>query len=544
MAISDNDSLRISAEVVGASITPQLLSAARSRWPNNELAVFDDERLFYKEADERSSVLARQLLASGVGKGAHVGILLPNNAKFIITWLAVTRIGAVGVPISTFSTAAELAQLIRHADLQSLIFCPTYLKNDYVSRLEEALPSLQPGQQQSLTEAPFLRRLWAWSDSAPQWASSVENPNAATVSPEMLAAAENEVHESDQAAIIYTSGSTSEPKGVVHSQGSLLRQSVKQAHAKQYTQRDRVYSAMPFFWVGGLSYHLLPAMQAGSTILGCKATAPSETLDFLERERVTIFLGWPHSAQALESEPSFAARKLDSMRAGNLFAAMPSHLQPKNRELIADGLGMTETAGPHSAGHLSSLSEEYRGSFGWASPGMEYRVINWETGEDVPDGELGELLVRGNTLMSGMYKRERSDVFHPDGWYATKDMVIRRDGHIFFQGRLDDVVKIKGANISPREVEAVLNEIPGVAQSIVTGLQVGGTLRLAAVLVTAPGATIDTDALPALLRKSLSAYKVPSLFTTLPVEQLPFRSSGKVDRRALLALLQESFVEK
>lgn len=527
------------ASIAGVLTIPELLAIGRAQWPDNDLVVFDDRRLSYREADTASAKLARRLLASGVGKSSRVGVLFPNSAEFVITWLALNRIGAIGVPLSTFSTAPELSQLIRHADLHSLVLTTAFLKHDYIRRLEEAIPSLAEASTRFLPEAPFLRHLWVWSDQPPKWAGSALGGEASEVSPQVLAAAEEQVHPSDVAAIIYTSGSTGEPKGVVHTQGSFLRQSVKQAREKGYNDRDRIFSSMPFFWVGGLSYKLLPAMQAGAAVLGCQSTATADILDFIERERVTMFLGWPHAAQALENDPGFADRKLDSIRGGYLFGALPPEKRPKDPELLCNALGMTETAGPHTAGHLTPLPESLRGSFGPAAPGIEYRVVNWETSEDVTDGELGELLVRGDTLMQGLYKRERHEVFTVDGWYPTRDLVSRREGHLFFHGRLDDVVKIKGANVSPREVEDVLNEIPGIAQSIVTGVSNNGKQQLAAVLVTKPDTTLDLDSVKTQLREKLSAYKVPSVFETLSSDQLPFRSSGKIDRRALVELLKE-----
>lgn len=527
-----------SSALVEALTAPALIAGARANWPDNDLVVFDRQRLTYAEADTQSALLARQLLASGVGKGCNIGLLLANSCEFVISWLAINRIGAVGVPLSTFSTAAELRQLIVHADLHSLIFQPAYLNHNYCERLTEALPSLGSGEIQYLPEAPFLRRCWMHGSAAPDWATTALMPEAPAVSEHLLSAAEQAVTPGDAAAIIYTSGSTGEPKGIVHSQGSLLRQSVKQAREKQLSARDRIFSSMPFFWVGGLSYKLLPAMQSGATVMGCASSAPADILDFIEAEKITLFLGWPHAGQALESDPSFPGRKLNHLRGGYLFGALPADQRPASLTAVCNALGMTETAGPHTAGHLSMLPESLQGSFGWASEGMEYRIVDVDSGRDLDDGEAGELWLRGDTLMTGLYKRERAEVFSADGWYASKDLVIRRDGHLFFQGRCDDVVKIKGANVSPKEVEDALNALPEIAQSIVTGVTLHGKLYLGAIVATV--SELDLDNLPARLRTTLSSYKVPSVFTSLPVTELPFRSSGKIDRRALIERLENA----
>ncbi len=531
-----------SSSLVEALTTPQLIRGACANWSSNDLVVFDNTRLSYSEAEHRSALLARQLLAGGVGKGSHVGLLLANSWEFVVSWLAITRIGAVGVPLSTFSTASELRQLIVHADLHSLIFQSTYLNHNYVSRLKEALPSLDSGLEQFLPEAPCLRRCWIFGDPSPRWAQTALDSKAPLASATLLTAAEKTVCSGDAAAIIYTSGSTGEPKGVMHSQGSLLRQSVKQAREKKLCASDRIFSSMPFFWVGGLSYKLLPAMQAGATVMGCASAAPSDILDFIESENISLFLGWPHAGQALEADPSFSSRQLTHLRGGYLFGALPPEQRPTSLSAVCNALGMTETAGPHTAGHLSPLPEAFHGSFGWASEGMEYRIVDVDSGESAADGEPGELWLRGDTLMMGLYKRERSEVFTADGWYRTSDLVIRREGHLFFQGRCDDVVKIKGANVSPKEVEDALNSLPEVAQSIVTGVEHQGKLYLGAVLATV--AELDLDELPKRLRKTLSSYKVPSVFSSLPASELPFRSSGKIDRRALIQRLHDTLAKR
>lgn len=522
-----------------ATTLPELVHGACERWPDHDLVVFDDQHLTYRDAESRSARLARQLLARGIGKGSHVGLLLSNSGEFVVSWLAINRIGAVGVPLSTLSTAAELRQLITHADLEGLIFQPTYLKHDYVERLESALPGLAAQKDESLllAEAPFLRQCWVWSEEAPSWATPLQGNDLAGADTVLLEAAEGAVHPSDRGAIIYTSGSTGEPKGVVHSQASLLRQSIKQAREKAYTARDRIFSSMPFFWVGGLSYKLLPAMQAGAAVLGCTSAAPADILDFIEAQKVTLFLGWPHAAQALENDPSFADRDLTHLRAGYLFAARSPQQRPASLNAVCNALGMTETAGPHTRGHLSPLPEHLHGSFGEAAEGIEYRVVDTETGQPVTEGQTGELWVRGDTLMAGLYKREAREVFTTDGWYPTRDLVHLREGHLFFEGRCDDLVKIKGANVSPKEVEDVLATQTDVAQAIVSGVEHQGKPVLGAVVATRGDARVSPEHLHTALRQQLSAYKVPKLYLILPATQLPFRSSGKIDRRALLEQL-------
>lgn len=527
---------------IGAHTFCALVRQGAALWPDSDVLVFDNWRLSYAELEAASAVLARKLLADGVGKGSHVGLLFPNSPAYLISLMALGRIGAVTVPLSTFSTVAELQALITHADLSALIAAEGYLAHNYVAKLEEAFVELGTDDI-ALGQAPYLRRVWVWSDSPPSWArrASGSDPDDG-VSDAMLVEAEKQVCPADTAAIIYTSGSTGEPKGVIHTQGNLLRQSIKQSDDGDYRSGDRIFTSMPFFWVGGLTYKLLPAMQVGACILGTANGAANAMLDFIEREKVTLFLGWPYSAKALAEAADFEQRDLSNLRGGNLYAALAPALRPPDPTLVISGLGMTETAGPHTCGQRRWVEPELRGSVGWVAPGMEYRIVNPETQVEVSDGELGELWVRGDTLMTGLYKRNPAEVFTAEGWYRTRDLVIRRKGHLFFEGRLDDMVKIRGVNIAPREIETALLQMDGVVYAAVSGCgnDTSATEKaLAAVIYTSRDNCQAAD-VQVFLRERLSAYKVPSIYKILPAHTIPLRSSGKIDRLALLQELEQA----
>jgi acyl-CoA synthetase (AMP-forming)/AMP-acid ligase II len=203
---------------------------------------------------------------------------------------------------------------------------------------------------------------------------------------------------------------------------------------------------------------------------------------------------------------------------------------------------MTETCGPHSV-YRFRHPPEHPGTVGQLQPGMQRRIVDTESlneGAVLSDGEQGELQVRGDALMLGMVKRERAEVFTPDGWYPTGDLCSQRDGYLYFHGRVDDMIKSAGANVSPREVEAVLASVPGVAQAMVTGVAdpKRGTV-VGALLVPKPGATLDKQQVRSEAAKQLSAYKVPRVILVMDAAQLPLLSSTKVDRRRLVAMLGE-----
>lgn len=517
---------------------PALLDARRSDPLGCELLVADATRLTYDALDIRSEQFACKLLAAGVGFGTRIGIMLPNTAEFVVTFTAITRIGAVAVPISTLSTAVELRRICRHSNLHLLVSTPTYLHHSFADRIGVAIGAddeLRPPYR--LTEVPTLRSVWMWGDAAPAWATRIAPDGPFDVAPALVASVGAEVTPADTMAIVYTSGSTADPKGVIHTHGSMLRASANCCLIYQYREGERCFTQMPFFWVGGLTVNLLAIMLARATQLTSASSSSAEVLELLERERATNVMAWPHLARAIAADPTFGDRDLSSVRLGSLYEALAPERRPADPSLINSGLGMTETAGPHTAASMTELPEHRRGSFGRAVAGMQHRVIDPATGAELAGQEVGEVHVRGDTLMAGLVRRERHEVFDPDGWYRTGDLVSRRDGHLHFLGRLDDMIKTSGANVSPREVESVLLGIPGVVAAIVTAVDDAGLGEIVGAAVVRADPALDAEAIRAVAKRELSAYKVPRVIVTLEPQEVPLMSSGKVDRRTIVGML-------
>ena len=519
--------------------------AARSDHP---LLICDDASLTYAEAESRSATLARGLLAAGVGKGTHVGLLLPNGPEFAVGWLAAARIGAVTVPISTFSTPAEIAGLLRGADVEFLLAAASFRNHDYVDKLQQAVPELDLSAASTqppllAPSVPALRRIAFFSNDAPAgWSiSGLEGPGV-DVRDDLLAAVEATVNPADHMVIVHTSGSTSAPKGVVHVHGSLIRHVDNLNQIRRYAQDEVLFSNSPFFWIGGFAYGLLGTLLAGATLVCSNAIEAAAVLDLLERARPTMTNGFAQSVAHLARDPSFASRDLSFIQRGNLWPIMPPDTQPADIELRHNMLGMTE------AGSVCLVSEDEsdqpesrRGSFGKPAPGFEARVVDPETGGDCPPGQVGELWFRGAFLMAGYYGVEREATFTPDGWYRTGDLCrVDEDGFFYFSARLGDMIKTAGANVSPREVEAAILHLSGLSAHVI-GLPDPDRGQIVAAAVRVPSDTPapDADELRTSLRGALSAYKVPALIVSMRDEEVPIMSSGKLDAPALKALLEQ-----
>lgn len=524
-----------------------LVRSCAERWGDKELVVLGDERLSYAEVDARSAEMARGLLAIGVGKGTHVGLLAPNGPEWVVAWFAATRIGAVVAMLNTYARARELGRSLRHADVAHLLTVASHLGHDYLDRLEEVAPALDGASAPlMLPTHPYLRTVWAWGGEPRPWVGEVDElvRCGTRVPVEVVEAAEAEVHPSDAMVMVFSSGSTGDPKAAVHSHGAVVRHPHNLNQLRDLRPDDVLYTPMPLFWVGGFSFTLVAAMHAGCTLVFEEQFEPGATLELIERERVTQVLGWPHMAKALIDHPSFAERDLSSVRGGNVTALLPQAQQLDADVPKATSLGMSETLGPHTFDDGSPLPPEKAGSFGPSVPGVEHKVVDPVTLEELPTGEVGELWLRGYPLMLGLHKRERAETFTPDGWYRTGDAGrFDEDGHFYFTGRMGDLIKTSGMNVTPREVEAVLEEQPEVSTAFVTGVDHPDRGQdVVAAIALRPGESLSADEVRRRLRAELSSYKVPRHVAVFASQaELPMLESGKLDRRRLTALLGERF---
>lgn len=525
-----------------------LVRTCAERFGDHPFVILGDERISYAEAEARSAQLAEALLVSGVGKGSHVGLLAPNSPAWVVAWLAATRIGAVVALLNTYNKAGELRRTIRHADLQVLLTVGAHLGHDYLDRLEEAVPGLASADHEHLLLAshPYLRSVWTWGAAPRRWCGDIDDLMARGdgVDDELLVEVEREVHPADPMVVVYSSGSTSDPKGAVHSHGATIRHAHNLGQMRDMTGDDVLYTPMPLFWVGGFSFTLVAAMHVGATLVFEEQFEPGATLELIERERVTQVLGWPHMAKALVDHPTFAERDLSAVRGGTLAALLPQAEQVDADLPTANALGMTETLGPHTFDAKVALPEGKEGSFGLSVPGVEHKIVDPVTLEDLPVGATGELWLRGYSLMIGLHKRERADTFTPDGWYRTGDAGwFDEDGHFYFTGRMGDLIKSSGMNITPREVELVLEAMPEVVMAFVTGVEHPdrGEDVVAAVALR-PGESLDADEARRRVKDEIASYKVPRHVAVFADQtELPWLDSGKVDRRKLAALLEERF---
>src|SRR3984957_17930236 len=506
-----------------------LRQQARGRG-DHPLLVCDAERISYAEAHGRSAQLARGLVALGAGKGSHVGLLYPNGAAFVVAMLAAARIGAVVVPFSTFATTRELGEQLVGSDTQILLATSSYRPHDYVHQLADVLtgPDLDGDAALFDPAAPQLRHVIFDVERLHQLADTVDERR--------LTAMEDDVDGSDPLTIVYTSGTTSTPKGVVHTHAALLNHQRNLNAVRRLTAADKLFCNSPFFWIGGLGFALLATLLAGSTLVCSDTRDAGQTLDLLEAERPTVTNGFAAGVAHLARHPSFGRRDLSSMRRGNLYPIMAPEVRPADTELRHNMLGLTEAG---SVVLIDADETEYRrGSFGKPAPGLEAKIVDPDTGMPVEDGALGELYIRGPCLMQCYHKRSREECFDADGWFHTGDLVATdNDRFVYYIGRRGSMIKTAGANVSPAEVEQAIAKITGGGVAHVFGIPDPDRGQVVAAVVTLDnGAAFDEAGLPRQLAAELSAYKIPRRFAAIPAADVPLLASGKADLQQLKRL--------
>ncbi|HXQ45585.1 MAG TPA: class I adenylate-forming enzyme family protein [Caulobacteraceae bacterium] len=523
---------------------PAALRRAADRFAGQEFLAHGARRISFSAAERESAALARGLLALGLGKASRVGLMMPNSPDWVLAWLASARMGALTVAMSSLYQPPEIAWALRHNDIDTLFVAASYMGHDYLDRLERALPGLadQKAGALRLGTAPYLRRILVWGANDRPWASPAPGSllNAASASPEIddafLAVIEAQVMPADDFMVICTSGTTAEPKAVAHTHGAAMRNTWAFGPLMDIGDGDRIYNTLPFFWVGGILRALAPALFDGAAIVFSDTAHPADIVDVLIDEKVTVLNLGAGVIHGLRAELARRGVSLPALRAG--FGPpldRNGQVVPRERR-AASPLGMTETFGTHSAeSEFAPVSPRMAGGRGRPMPGIQRRIVSVETGEILGPGEEGELQVRGPTLMRGYLKREREEVLTPDGFFATGDRCsIDEDGCLWFTGRVKELIKCAGANVSPLEVEAVLVSYPEVREALVFGLpDPGRGQAVAAAIVPEPGAIFDADAVRRRLKGDLSAYKVPTIIVELTAEEVPRTDTGKPKKEAV-----------
>ncbi len=516
------------------------MAAAR---PEADAVVGRGERLGFGALRDQADALARALLEMGVQHGNRIAILLPNRPEWVISAVAAAKIGAATVAISTFSTPREIAWTLEHARPSVIITMETFRGRGYLAAIHDAVPELARAEPGALSSErlPELRAVVSIDQrrhaGVSQWTDVLRHASALRA--KALYAAQAAVGSSDLCFILYTSGSTATPKGVMLAHGDLIDNGFQIGERQRLTGADRVWLAVPLFWSFG-SANALPAIWThGGALVLQESFEPGEALALLDEERCSVYYGMANMARAILEHPERSRRALGSMRTG-LTIGLPEDvamtMEAVNTPELCNVYGATETYGNCAVTDAHDSREHRLTTQGLPLPGMEIRVVEPGSDRSLPRDTVGELRVRGR-VTPGYYREPTLTraAFDADGFFITGDLGrIDGDGRIRFHGRLKEMIKTGGINVAPLEVESVLLAHPAVKQAYVVGVpdRSKGEVAAAAVELHA-GATTTAEALAAYCRERLSSYKVPARIVFLSAGEFPRTATGKVQKPRL-----------
>ena len=510
---------------------------AARRWGAREALYFKGRRWSFAELSRGVDRLARGLLALGVRPGEKVALWMVNRPEFIEAMFAVTKIGAILVPINTRLRTEDTAYILGQSDSAALLIADRSGPVDYLGMVKELAPSLQAG---SVREERFKHlRLVVSAGEAPRaetmhW-TAVQAAGDAVDDATLRARAEA-VDPGATAFFMYTSGTTGFPKGAMHDH-AIVRNLVDRGFRMAITPSDTIMMYLPLFHLFGFSDGALMSMVTGARQVLTETFDPAESLALIEQERATILHGFDTHYKELMEAHERSPRDVSSIRTGILATGMSSSvpIARKARTLFGrflSGYGMSEFGVGAALSALDSTEEQCTEASGYPAPGYEIRVVDPATGQDQPEGVPGEILVRSYMTMQGYYGKptETAQALDRDGWLHSGDMgVMRTDGHLRFMGRYKDMLKIGGENVDPMEVEAFLMSLAGINLAAVVSYPDARLSEVGVAFVKRePGHGVTDAEVLAQCRGRIASFKIPR--HVIFVDDFPMTSSGKIQK--------------
>jgi long-chain acyl-CoA synthetase len=488
------------------------LERAKSHLPKKEALVFKDTSTSYGDLYQRVYRLSAAFSQRfQLKRGDRVAIFLPNIPEFVISYYAIQRLGAMAVSLNVMLKRNEVDFILRDSGARLIITVPQFLQEvpDDLPLLEAVIVVGETDRQKCHKFSALLER------------STAEVPIA-------------NLESDDGAAILYTSGTTGKPKGVLLTHSNLVFNANATNRHTRMTVDDRLLCFLPLFHCFGQNFIMNTAVNVGATLILHERFVPDEILQSVQTNRATIFLAVPAVYIRFLSQPD-VEKNLQSIRYYfSAAATMPVEIARQWHErfgqYIYEGYGLTETSPFASYNH----DVEYRyGSVGTALDGVEIKIVD-EQGNTLPPGELGEIAIKGPNVMKGYFNRpEETAQAIRDGWFLSGDIgKLDQDGYVYLVDRAKDMVNVSGFKVWPREVEEILSGHPAVVESAVIGIPdpIAGE-AVKAFVVKKAGAQVTEQEIIDFCRARIANYKAPRSVEF--IEALPRNPSGKVLKREL-----------
>ncbi len=484
--------------------------------PAKTAILFEDQSITYSDFYDDITTAAHMLLEFGIKRGDRVGYMFPNRPEILFLYFACFKIGAIAVPVNTRYQKQEIEYALDHSECLLLIVDKTF--TTITKEMVEKVPSLE---RILIRDYDLGKHPQALHHQMAIVAKDQEHPL---------------VHSKDPAVIFYTSGSTSRPKGVTHTHFSLLGNARIQVATKELSKESIVMASTGVGYIAGLSGISLPTFMTGATLVLVPVLDAENLLEAIEKHHVDTTLMMPTMLLTLLENPLCKQTNISSFDSCFVGGDECSHdlyerFKKRKDHDILQIFGMTECEG-FMANRPSGPKRN--GTLGKPSEGIRVRLVD-EKGQDVPDGEAGEMIVQGDSVMQGYWEDpEHTAEALRDGWLYGGDVASRdEDGFYTFLERKREIIIHGGSNIGPHEVEDIIDSCPDVMESCVVGIADPhyGAILEAYISWESDTANQDLDQLKAWVAKHLAAYKVPNRWKVM--DQLPKTATGKLDRKTL-----------
>ncbi|MCB1689065.1 MAG: acyl--CoA ligase [Halioglobus sp.] len=494
------------------------------------------ERWTYRELWQNSLAVAKSLVDCGIGKGERVGILMTNRAEFLASVFGTALAGGIATPLSTFSTTSELEYLLGVSTCSILLFERRVLKKDFAQTLleiEPKIPMAQPGQLSS-HKFPYLRHLVVLDGD--ESTGALESWDAflsrgIDVAEAVIDARATSITPADPGMLFFSSGSTNRPKGILSAHRGVSIQLWRMGNQQGLEDGVRSWTANGFFWSGNFAMIVGGTLARGGSLVLQRTFGPEEALELMARERVSFLFAWPHQWAQLCDAPNWATVDLSALQFIDIDSPIARHPTVKTQWIEPRHCyGNTETF-TLSTGYPAGTSREEAGdSHGLPLPGNTIKVIDPLTGRVVPIGERGEIVVKGPTLMLGYVGIPLDETLDSDGFFRTGDGgYIDGEGRVFWEGRLTDIIKTGGANVSPLEIDEVIRECPGVkvVQTIGVPHDTLGEMVVTCI-VKHENTAISEETVRGFAKEKLASYKLPRSVLFFDADDIQLTGSAKV----------------
>ncbi len=494
--------------------------ATQARRYQDRIAIRYYERdITYRDLDEQSDRVAHGLLRLGVQKGDRVCMLMDNSPEFYYTYFGINKIGAIAGPVNCWWQTGEIQYLLNDSGAVALVCDHNY--RGYIDKIIDGTPALKHVIEREATDDRFL-----------PFEKMLTEPSELPAT---------DIGFDDVSTIVYTSGTTGNPKGVLLTHRNILTNSWQASLLANIDEKDVIMCFLPLFHVNGLVITGTAPLAQGSQIILRRNFSASEFWECVAKYRVSIFSGVPTVYQILLSTPGFEGLDVSSLRYGVCGAApMPVEAIRKFEEtfnmIIVEGYGLTESTAGATANPINGVRKI--GSIGIPFAGSEIQIMDDED-KEVPQGEVGEICIRGDNVMKGYFKKpEETAQTLRSGWLHTGDMAFKdEDGFLFIVDRKKEMIIRGGENIYPKELEGIIFSHSQVAEVAVVGVpdKIYGE-EVMACLVLHPGQVLTPEAFQEWCRSNMASYKVPKyvdIRTAIPRNLL-----GKILKKELKSALK------